>query len=155
MLKRIGLLTVMAMFLSTSMLPTLPSFAKLKGRSTMTASTEAGFQQLGNGLQIKELTVGSGAEAKPGQMVTVHYTGTLYPDGKKFDSSRDRNSPFEFALGAGQVIAGWDKGVPGMKVGGKRMLIIPSDLAYGDRGAGGAIPGGATLQFEVELLGVK
>ena len=98
--------------------------------------------------------MGDGPEAKAGQQVTVHYTGWLQ-DGTKFDSSLDRNDPFAFRLGAGQVIQGWDQGVAGMKVGGKRKLTIPSHLGYGERGAGGVIPGRATLVFEVELLGVK
>ena|SRR5688572_11178595 len=112
-------------------------------------------------LQMDDIKVGTGAEAKPGQRVRVHYTGWLYdpskPDkrGAKFDSSKDRNDPFEFGLGAGQVIQGWDKGVAGMKVGGTRVLTIPSAMGYGARGAGGVIPGNATLVFEVELLEVK
>lgn len=104
-------------------------------------------------LQIEDLEVGSGAEATPGQKVSVHYTGWL-TDGTKFDSSLDRGSPFQFALGAGQVIAGWDRGVAGMKIGGKRKLTIPSELGYGANGAGSVIPPHATLIFEVELLGV-
>ena len=105
--------------------------------------------------------VGTGAEAQSGQVVTVHYTGWLYdqtrPDrkGNKFDSSRDRNEPFSFNLGAGEVIRGWDEGVAGMKVGGRRMLTIPPDMGYGARGAGGVIPPNATLLFDVELLEVK
>jgi FKBP-type peptidyl-prolyl cis-trans isomerase FkpA len=103
-------------------------------------------------LKIEELKAGNGAEAKAGQTVSVHYTGWL-TDGKKFDSSVDRGQPFKFQLGAGQVIQGWDKGVAGMKVGGKRKLTIPPQLGYGDHGAGGVIPPNATLIFEVELLG--
>ncbi len=105
--------------------------------------------------------VGSGAEAVSGRTVTVHYTGWLYAPGSadhkgnKFDSSRDRNEPFAFALGAGQVIRGWDEGVAGMKVGGQRTLTIPPEMGYGARGAGGGIPPNATLLFDVELLDVK
>lgn len=106
-----------------------------------------------SGLQYEEITVGSGAAAQAGQSVTVHYTGWL-TDGKKFDSSKDRNEPFEFNLGAGEVIRGWDEGVQGMQVGGTRKLTIPAALGYGARGAGGVIPPNATLVFEVELLGV-
>lgn len=102
---------------------------------------------------IEEIKVGEGAEAKAGDVVRVHYTGWL-TDGTKFDSSVDRGAPFEFNLGAGEVIKGWDQGVAGMKVGGKRKLTIPPDLGYGDRGAGAVIPPGATLVFEVELLGI-
>ena len=102
--------------------------------------------------------MGDGAEARAGQDVTVHYTGWLYNDGAqgaKFDSSKDRNDPFEFSLGAGMVIKGWDEGVAGMKIGGKRTLIIPAALGYGARGAGGVIPPNATLKFDVELLGLR
>lgn len=109
-------------------------------------------------LQITDTVVGSGAEAKPGQDVTVHYTGWLYNDGQqgaKFDSSVDRGQPFSFPLGAGHVIKGWDQGFAGMKVGGKRTLIIPPEMGYGARGAGGVIPPNATLKFDVELLGVN
>lgn len=111
-----------------------------------------------SGLQFEEITVGEGAEATAGVHVTVHYTGWLQnadgSAGKKFDSSKDRNEPFDFPLGAGHVIKGWDEGVQGMKVGGARKLIIPAGLGYGARGAGGVIPPNATLIFEVELLEV-
>ena len=107
-----------------------------------------------SGLKITELKVGDGAEAASGQTVQVHYRGTL-ENGKQFDASYDRGAPFTFPLGAGRVIKGWDEGVAGMKVGGKRKLVIPPDLAYGSRGAGGVIPPNATLVFEVELLDVK
>jgi FKBP-type peptidyl-prolyl cis-trans isomerase FkpA len=107
-----------------------------------------------SGLIIEELVVGEGAEATAGQQVSVHYTGWL-TNGKKFDSSKDRNDPFEFALGARQVIAGWDEGVQGMKIGGTRTLTSPPELGYGARGAGGVIPPNATLVFEVELLGLS
>ena len=106
-----------------------------------------------SGLIIEELVVGSGAAATSGQKAKVHYTGWL-TNGTKFDSSKDRGDPFEFPLGAGRVIKGWDEGVQGMKVGGKRKLTIPPGLGYGARGAGGVIPPDATLVFEVELLGV-
>jgi FKBP-type peptidyl-prolyl cis-trans isomerase FkpA len=105
------------------------------------------------GLVIEELTVGTGDAAGAGQRVTVHYTGWL-TDGTKFDSSKDRGDPFVFPLGAQRVIAGWDEGVQGMRVGGVRKLTIPPALGYGARGAGGVIPPNATLVFEVELLGV-
>ena len=104
-----------------------------------------------SGLIIEDLTEGPGDIASAGQLVAVHYTGWL-TDGSKFDSSKDRNDPFEFTLGARHVIAGWDEGVQGMKVGGKRKLTIPPELGYGARGAGGVIPPHATLVFEVELL---
>ena len=110
-----------------------------------------------SGLQYDDTTVGSGATAQAGQRVSVHYTGWLWKDGAKgakFDSSKDRGQPFSFPLGAGHVIGGWDEGVQGMQVGGSRTLIIPPELGYGARGAGGVIPPNATLCFEVELLGV-
>jgi len=107
-----------------------------------------------SGLVYEDLVVGTGDVASAGQKVSVHYTGWL-TDGKKFDSSKDRGEPFAFNLGRGQVIRGWDEGVAGMKVGGKRKLTIPPTLGYGSRGAGGVIPPNATLVFEVELLGTK
>ena len=121
-------------------------------------STAANTVTTPSGLQYTDTMIGSGAEAAKGQKVTVHYTGWLYNNdtqGAKFDSSKDRNDPFVFSLGAGQVIKGWDEGVAGMKVGGARTLIIPAALGYGARGAGGAIPPNATLKFDVELLGVN
>ncbi|WP_295640162.1 FKBP-type peptidyl-prolyl cis-trans isomerase [uncultured Methylibium sp.] len=115
------------------------------------------MQTTASGLQYEDTTVGSGATAQAGQDVRVHYTGWLYNDGvagKKFDSSKDRGDPFEFSLGAGMVIRGWDEGVAGMQVGGTRRLVIPAALGYGARGAGGVIPPNATLLFEVDLLAV-
>jgi FKBP-type peptidyl-prolyl cis-trans isomerase len=112
-------------------------------------------------LVTTDVKVGTGTEATSGRAVTVHYTGWLFDPtateqkGRKFDSSRDRNDPFTFRLGAGEVISGWDRGVAGMKVGGQRTLTIPSDLGYGRRGAGGVIPPDATLVFDVELLDVR
>jgi len=111
-----------------------------------------------NGLKYTDTKTGDGASATSGNKVSVHYTGWLYNNdakGAKFDSSVDRGKPFQFTLGAHQVIAGWDEGVAGMKVGGKRTLIIPPELGYGARGAGGVIPPNATLMFDVELLGVQ
>jgi FKBP-type peptidyl-prolyl cis-trans isomerase FkpA len=107
-----------------------------------------------SGLMYEDVVVGDGAEASAGQFVSVHYTGWL-TNGTKFDSSKDRNEPFDFPLGGRQVIAGWDEGVQGMKIGGTRKLTIPSNLGYGARGAGGVIPPNATLVFEVELLGIQ
>ncbi len=112
-------------------------------------------------LQTIELKPGTGAEVAAGQTAVVHYTGWLFADGapdnkgRKFDSSRDRNDPFAFRVGGGQVIKGWDQGVAGMKVGGERRLVIPPELGYGSRGAGGVIPGGATLVFDVELVAIR
>ena len=114
------------------------------------------FTTTASGLQFEDTIAGSGAEATPGRTVTVHYTGWLYDNGvqgEKFDSSKDRGEPFMFPLGDGMVIKGWDEGVQGMKEGGTRTLIIPANLGYGARGAGGVIPPNATLKFEVELLG--
>ena len=107
-----------------------------------------------SGLRYQDVVEGQGKAATADRTVSVHYTGWL-PNGEKFDSSRDRNEPFSFTLGAGQVIAGWDEGVAGMKVGGRRKLVIPADLGYGTAGAPPAIPPGATLVFDVELLDVR
>lgn len=115
---------------------------------------KAPMQKAANGLQYQDTVVGNGAQPKAGQVITVHYTGWL-TDGTKFDSSVDRGQPFNFTIGRHQVIPGWDEGVITMKVGGKRRLTIPPDLAYGARGAPPAIPPNATLVFDVELLGIK
>jgi FKBP-type peptidyl-prolyl cis-trans isomerase len=117
-------------------------------------TTKEGLVTTDSGLQYEDLTVGTGRQAELGDTATVHYTGWL-ANGSKFDSSRDRNEPFSFRLGAGQVIKGWDEGVGSMRVGGKRKLIIPPGLGYGARGAGGVIPPNAILTFEVELLGLR
>ncbi len=126
--------------------------------ATLSAAEGAGkMTELADGLQYTDSVVGNGDEATAGHKVSVHYTGWLYSNGqkgRKFDSSVDRGQPFQFTLGAHQVIRGWDEGVAGMKVGGKRTLVIPPDLAYGQRGAGGVIPPNATLTFDVELLKV-
>lgn len=106
-------------------------------------------------LVAEDLEIGDGAEAVPGQEVSVHYVGVAWSTGKQFDASWDRNEPFEFILGQGQVITGWDRGVAGMRVGGRRRLTIPPDLGYGARGAGGVIKGGETLVFVVDLLNVR
>jgi FKBP-type peptidyl-prolyl cis-trans isomerase FkpA len=132
-----------------------PGAATAPNATTTTSSgTKAAEVTMPDGLTFTDDQVGTGAEAQAGKTVSVHYTGWL-TDGTKFDSSRDRNQPFSFPLGRGQVIKGWDEGVAGMKVGGKRTLTIPPDLGYGARGAGGVIPPNATLKFEVELLDVK
>jgi peptidylprolyl isomerase len=140
-------LAAIALTVLTASLPSA-AMAQTPGKAMTTAS----------GLQIIDTKVGTGATPKQGQICVVHYTGWLYQDGqkgKKFDSSVDRNDPLEFPVGQRKVIAGWDEGVASMKVGGKRTLIIPPELGYGARGAGGVIPPNATLIFEVELLDVK
>ncbi|MDH4379926.1 MAG: FKBP-type peptidyl-prolyl cis-trans isomerase [Vampirovibrionales bacterium] len=143
-------------------LPSLPSIgqavptanASTKPNTPISTTTLA-FTQTPSGLQYADMVAGTGATATAGQQVAVHYTGTLYPNGKQFDSSLDRGEPFTFTLGGGEVIKGWDEGVAGMKVGGKRTLIIPSKLAYGAQGAGNDIPPNATLKFDIELLGTQ
>jgi len=117
-------------------------------------AAEEAMVKTSSGLQYADLVVGSGREAHAGETATVHYTGTLV-DGTKFDSSKDRNKPFSFRLGAGHVIKGWDEGVEGMKIGGTRKLVIPPALGYGARGAGSTIPPNATLNFQVELLDLR
>jgi peptidylprolyl isomerase len=134
------------------------SAVTLKNPDPATAQTAGKPMTTASGLQIIDTKVGTGASPQTGQTCVMHYTGWLYENGakgKKFDSSLDRGQPFEFPIGRGRVIAGWDEGVASMKVGGKRTLIIPAKLGYGERGAPGAIPPNATLLFEVELLGVK
>jgi len=121
---------------------------------SLSDDSEIGEKMTNPDFTIDDIAVGEGAEAVAGKIISVHYTGTLV-DGTKFDSSVDRGVPFEFMLGAGQVIEGWDKGFAGMKVGGKRKLTIPPEMGYGEYGAGGVIPPNATLIFDVELLGVK
>lgn len=133
---------------------TVTAEAAKKKAANAAAAAEGKKEKDVTELEIKDLKVGKGAVAEAGKKVTVHYTGWL-TDGKKFDSSRDTKEPFSFNLGAGQVIQGWDKGVAGMKVGGKRKLVIPPSMGYGARGAGGIIPPNATLVFDVELLGVE
>ena len=138
-----------ALVIGGAILPNNHAMAETQG-STMTTTP--------SGLQYEDTVVGTGATPETGQTCVMHYTGWLYVDGKKgskFDSSLDRGSPFEFPIGTGRVIKGWDEGVATMKVGGKRTLIIPPALGYGARGAGGLIPPNATLMFDVELLAVK
>lgn len=145
-----SLLAAVAAWGGTSRAETTPAQSQLSpepGQGAKMTDTKTG-------LRIEEIKIGDKAVAVKGKRVTVHYTGTL-SNGKKFDSSRDRNEPFVFKLGAGEVIKGWDEGVEGMKVGGKRKLIIPASLGYGDRGVGGVIPPNSELHFEVELLAVE
>ena len=137
------------------------SITGCQAKSTSSTQEKVSMTSSITTLQKNDTVVGTGREAEPGFNVSVHYTGWLYNEkaadhkGKKFDSSVDRGQPFKFDLGASQVIQGWDEGFTGMKIGGKRTLIIPSEMGYGARGAGGAIPPNATLIFDVELLDVK
>jgi FKBP-type peptidyl-prolyl cis-trans isomerase FkpA len=138
-------------------LAALPASADEKGKAEGKEG-ESKMQKSPTGLQYEDVKVGTGAQPKTGQTCVMHYTGWLWENGakgKKFDSSVDRGTPFEFPLGQGRVIKGWDEGVASMKVGGKRSLLIPPSLGYGARGAGAVIPPNATLFFEVELLGIK
>ena len=147
-MKRLCMTSIMALSVFAS---------TLGGGSIMTASGQQSNAQevtTSSGLKYMDQVVGTGEVAVAGKTASVHYTGWL-ENGKKFDSSVDRGQPFSFPLGAGRVIKGWDEGVQGMKVGGKRKLTVPSDLGYGSRGAGGVIPPNATLIFDVELLGVQ
>lgn len=149
-LKSASFLAVFALLAAAFAAASLPNITAAKAAGeTMTTQS---------GLQIIDAEVGTGAAPKTGQICVMHYTGWLYENGEKgakFDSSKDRGQPFEFPLGVGRVIGGWDEGVATMQVGGKRTLIIPPELGYGARGAGGVIPPNATLIFEVELLDVK
>jgi len=157
-MKKTALLTVVILLLCTA--PLLACSAcgnsnEMEIRVMDNAlKNEAEWEVMDNGLSFKIITVGTGEIAESGKSVTVHYTGT-FEDGRVFDSSVERNQPFVFQLGAGRVIQGWDLGVVGMKVGEKRILRIPSDLAYGTRGAGGIIPPNTDLVFEVELLSIR
>ena len=147
-MKRLSILTIVVLVAFTWI---------LQGGNIMAASEQGSNTQevtTPSGLKYVDQVVGTGDVAVAGKTASVHYTGWL-ENGKKFDSSVDRGQPFSFPLGAGRVIKGWDEGVQGMKVGGKRKLTIPSDLGYGSRGAGGVIPANATLIFDVELLGVR
>jgi peptidylprolyl isomerase len=136
----------------------LPAAGDEKGKADEKGKSESKMQRLPSGLQYEDVKVGTGASPKTGQTCVMHYTGWLWENGAKgakFDSSVDRGTPFEFPIGQGAVIKGWDEGVATMKVGGKRNLLIPPALGYGARGAGKVIPPNATLLFEVELLGTK
>ena len=135
----------------------LPASNAANSTTTSASSTEASALSASNvkDLQIEDVRVGTGKEAKKGDNVSVNYLGTLASNGQKFDSSYDRNEPITFKLGSGQVIQGWEKGIMGMKVGGKRVLIIPPNMAYGDQPVGDVIPANATLKFEVELVDVN
>ncbi|WP_448514837.1 FKBP-type peptidyl-prolyl cis-trans isomerase [Parathermosynechococcus lividus] len=144
-------LVVVWMVIALPAIASVPLEASTEAAGLMSDSTVVTTP---SGLQYEDLVMGSGAQPQPGNRVTVHYTGML-TNGRVFDSSHDRGQPFQFQIGVGQVIKGWDEGVGSMQVGGRRRLIIPPDLGYGARGAGGVIPPNATLIFDVELLGVQ
>ena len=153
-LNKVAVISAVAIALAVGACAAIPGAALAQNAT----STKGKIMTTPSGLQIIDSQVGTGASPKPGQTCVMHYTGWLYENGqkgKKFDSSVDRNEPFEFPIGMKRVIGGWDEGVSTMKVGGKRTLIIPPELGYGARGAGGVIPPNATLMFDVELLAVK
>jgi FKBP-type peptidyl-prolyl cis-trans isomerase len=145
---------IRALFVAIALAACLSACCQPSSTTPTASGSSAKEVTMPDGLKYTDEQVGTGTEAQAGKTVTVHYTGWLL-DGTKFDSSRDRNQPFSFPLGGGQVIKGWDEGVAGMKIGGKRTLIIPPELGYGARGAGGVIPPDSTLKFDVELLDVK
>ncbi len=157
--RRFRGLPMRAFVLSLVLILAFPAFSEEKAASpTSPEKKESKMTKTESGLQYEDVVAGTGAQAAAGKICVMHYTGWLYENGakgKKFDSSVDRGRPFEFTLGRGQVIKGWDEGVATMKVGGKRILVIPPALGYGERGFPGAIPPNSTLMFEVELLGVK
>lgn len=146
MIKKIAILSLLAALTLSPTLAAKPTTDDSAAKQSATTTQ--------SGLKYIDVKKGSGQTPKEGQIVIVHYTGTL-PDGTKFDSSRDRNDPFKFTLGKGQVIKGWDEGIATMNVGGQRKLIIPAELGYGAQGAGDKIPPNATLHFDVELIGVE
>lgn len=151
----------MKAFVSIALLAVSLVLAGCTSNSVSQPSEGDSMNTAASSLVSTDIQVGGGAEVGRGQTAVVHYTGWLYAEGapenkgKKFDSSRDHGEPFAFTVGGGQVIKGWDLGVAGMKIGGKRRLVIPADLGYGARGAGGVIPGGATLVFDVELVSIQ
>ncbi|MEX0881030.1 MAG: FKBP-type peptidyl-prolyl cis-trans isomerase [Thermoanaerobaculia bacterium] len=156
--KRIGLFLPAALVAALASAPALADESKSTPAPEAAKKSESKMKTTPSGLQYEDTVEGTGASPKTGQTCVMHYTGWLWENGakgKKFDSSVDRGTPFTFPIGQGRVIKGWDEGVAAMKVGGKRTLLIPPQLGYGSRGAGGAIPGNATLLFEVELLDIK
>jgi peptidylprolyl isomerase len=158
MKKRIGLLLPAALVAALASAPVVADETKSTPAPEAAKKSESKMKTNPSGLQYEDTVEGTGASPKPGQTCVMHYTGWLWENGakgKKFDSSVDRGTPFTFPIGQGRVIKGWDEGVATMKVGGKRTLLIPPQLGYGSRGAGGVIPANATLLFEVELLDVK